>query len=135
MTGVNKGDVSKVLKLHQQDRTRTSGFKLDKFRFRKEIGRNWFGSRIVDEWNKLPNGVVSTGTIQTFKSRLDKYTDSEGWLWYRHGKIVLNRRCLAWANRPSAEALFLCSYFLCNNSSPMFLALEHCSYPEFLELQ
>ena len=80
MTGVNEGDVSKVLRIHQQDRTRTNGFKLDKFRFRKEIGRNWFGNRVVDEWNKLPNGVVSARTVQTFKNRLDKFMDNEGWV-------------------------------------------------------
>ena len=34
-------------------RTRNNGFKFDQFKFRREIGRNWFTNRVVDEWNKL----------------------------------------------------------------------------------
>ena len=42
VSGYNKGDISQVLFFCEQNRTRNNGFKLDKFRFRKEIGRNWF---------------------------------------------------------------------------------------------
>ena len=52
--------------------------KLDKFRFRKEIGKNWFTNRVVDEWNKLSINVVNAETIDSFKTRLDKFMDSEG---------------------------------------------------------
>ena len=38
--GFNKGDVGKVLTVSSQDRTRNNGFKLEKCRFSKEIGRN-----------------------------------------------------------------------------------------------
>ena len=51
--GFNKGDINKVLIVKEKVRTRTYGFKLDKFRFRKEIGENWFTNRVVEEWNKL----------------------------------------------------------------------------------
>ena len=40
--GYNKGDISKVLRVNNQDITSDSGFKLKIFRFRREIGRNWF---------------------------------------------------------------------------------------------
>ena len=53
-------------------------FKLDQFRFRKEIGKNWFTNRVVDEWNKLSVYVVNAETIDSFKTRLDKFMDSEG---------------------------------------------------------
>ena len=76
--GINKGDIAKVLKVKEQGRTRTHGYKLDKFRFRKEIGKNWFTNRVVDEWNKLSVNVVNAETIDSFKTRLDKFMDSEG---------------------------------------------------------
>ena len=41
------GDISKVLKVNNQDITRKNVFKLDKFRFKREIGRNWFSDRVV----------------------------------------------------------------------------------------
>ena len=39
-TGYNKRDISKVLRVNNQDKARNKGFKLEKFRFRKEIGSN-----------------------------------------------------------------------------------------------
>ena len=43
----NKGDISNVLRITNQHRTRNNGFKLEKFRFRREIGKKWFSNRIV----------------------------------------------------------------------------------------
>ena len=51
--GFNKGDVRKVFTVSSQDRTKSNGFKLEKCRFSKQIGRNWFTNRVVDDWNKL----------------------------------------------------------------------------------
>ena len=65
--GFNKGDVGKVLTISSQDRTRSQGFKLEKCRFSKEIGRNWFTNRVVDDWNRLSHQVVSAQTIGSFK--------------------------------------------------------------------
>ena len=78
--GINKGDINRVLKIHNEDRTRNNGFKLDKFRFRKDIGKNWFGNRVVDMWNRIPNEVIAANTLDTFKNRLDIYMTSEGWV-------------------------------------------------------
>ncbi len=36
--GINNGDVNKVLHVSEPGRTRSNGFKLDKFRFNKDIG-------------------------------------------------------------------------------------------------
>ena len=49
--GINKGDISEVLKMKEEGITRSNGFKLDKFRFKKYIGKYWFGNRVVDLWN------------------------------------------------------------------------------------
>ena len=39
---------------------------LDRFRFRKDIGKIGFTNTVV-EWNKLSKHVVSAGTVDTFK--------------------------------------------------------------------
>ncbi len=75
--GFNKGDINQVLLVSNQVRTRTNVYKLDKFRFKKEIGKNWFTNRVVEEWNKLSKKVVSARTINCFKRRLDKYMDED----------------------------------------------------------
>ena len=46
--GINKGDISEVLKMKEDGITRSNGFKLEKFRFKKNIGKYWFGNRVVD---------------------------------------------------------------------------------------
>ena len=75
--GYNKGDISKVLRVSKQDRTRNNGFKIEKGRFKKEIGKNWFANRVVDEWNGLSSQVVGAKTIESFKRRLDKSMDGD----------------------------------------------------------
>ena len=71
--GFNKGDVSKILRISNQDRTRSNGFKLEKFRFKKEIGRNWFSNRVVDECNGLSKQVVSAESLRSFKRKLHRF--------------------------------------------------------------
>ena len=45
--------LAKVWGIMSLDRSTNIGFELEKFRFRKEIGRNWFYSTVVDESNGL----------------------------------------------------------------------------------
>ena len=75
MKGINSGDINKVLLVSEPGRTRSNGFKLDKFRFNKDMGKYWFTNRVVDEWNKLSSHVVSANTLDSFKRRLDKFMD------------------------------------------------------------
>ncbi len=77
MMGYNKGDINKVLIVREQGRTRSNGFKLDKFRFNKDIGKNWFTNKVVNEWNRLSSHVVSGNTMDSFKRRLDEFMDGE----------------------------------------------------------
>ena len=57
--GFNKGDMNKVFIVKEEVRTRIHGFKLDKFRFRKDIGKKKFTNSVVEEWNKVSKHVVS----------------------------------------------------------------------------
>ena len=61
--GFNKGDINKVLIVSGPGITRTNGYKLEKFRFKKELGKHWFTNRVVDEWNRLSGHVVGATTI------------------------------------------------------------------------
>ncbi len=78
MKKYNKGDINKVLTVREQGRTCSNGFKIHKFRFNKDIGKNWSTSRVVNEWNRLSCHVVSANTMDAFKKRLDKLMDGEG---------------------------------------------------------
>ena len=60
--GIDKGSTDEVIEISsQQGRTRRSnGYnKLDKPRFRTDIGRHWFTNRVVNDWNRLDKHVVS----------------------------------------------------------------------------
>ena len=81
MKGFNKRDEGKILTIISQDRTRNNGFKLEKCRFNKEIGKTWFTNRVVDDWNRLSQQVDSAQTLGSFKRRLDDFMDEdESWV-------------------------------------------------------
>ena len=42
-----------------------------------ELRRQYFSHRVVSVWNSLPDSVVSAESVNSFKSRLDKF-------WYMH---------------------------------------------------
>ena len=67
MKGFNKSDVGKVLTINSQE----------KFRFRKNIDRNWFTNRVVDDWTRLSQQIVSAQTIGSFKRRFDCFMDGD----------------------------------------------------------
>ena len=70
--GFNKGDINKAFIVKGKVRTRTNGFKLDKFRVWKEIYKNCFTNMVVEEWNKL-----SMLQVNTFTKRFVIYMDEE----------------------------------------------------------
>ena len=63
--------------ISSQDRTRNNGFKLETCGFRKEIGIDRFTNRVVDDWDRLNQQVVSVQTIGSFKRRLDRFMDGD----------------------------------------------------------
>ena len=67
----------KVLIVKEKVGTRTNGFKLNKFRYRKDINNNWFTNMVVEDYNKVSKHVVGAGTIDTLKKRLRISMDEE----------------------------------------------------------
>ena len=59
-----------VVRVNNLDRDRNNGYKLEKFRFRRGIGRNWFPNRIVDEWNEVSNYNVSAEATWSFRKKI-----------------------------------------------------------------
>ena len=57
-------------------KTRGHTGKLFKKRVETDIAKYSFGNRVVDDWNRLPNSVVSSGSVGSFKGGVDK--------WLRH---------------------------------------------------
>ena len=47
--------------------------KLQKIRTGLAVRSNFFANRVVNNWNELPDSVVTSPTLNTFKSRLDKF--------------------------------------------------------------
>ena len=64
--------MSKVLRVGSYDRARNNGFKLEKSRFKSEVGKNRFSDRLVDKWNGYSTHGIGAESIRNFKRRLDK---------------------------------------------------------------
>lgn len=53
--------------------TRGNMYKMVPVRCRYDLRKNFFLNRAVPIWNSLPDSVVSAGSVDVFKSRLDSF--------------------------------------------------------------
>ena len=62
-------------------RTRGNKFKLVQHHCHYDLRKYNFTNRVIPIWNSLPDFVVSAGTINTFKNRLDKFWSDQDILY------------------------------------------------------
>ena len=74
-------DSSEMFKSPTDGRTRGHPYKLFKDRVTTSLRRRFFANRVIDLWNELPEEVVVSPNVDTFKERLDKYWSSKDWLY------------------------------------------------------
>jgi len=72
LTGKYDADVTPKVTRVYGSTTRGNVLKLDKGRAKYDLRKYYFTNRVVNVWNSLPDHVVLSETINTFKSRLDK---------------------------------------------------------------
>jgi len=58
------------------DRTRGNSFKLKEDRFKLDIKKKFFTTRVVRPWNSLPREAVDAASEEVFKARLDEALSS-----------------------------------------------------------
>ena len=58
--------------------TRGNDMKLKVQRYNTIARKSYFSVRVVDHWSRLPASIVSYKTMDSFKSRLDKYFRETG---------------------------------------------------------
>src|ERR1043165_4397869 len=69
----NKAEYRTFFTIVQNSRTRGHGFKFVKNRSRLDIRKHFFSQRVVNEWNALPEIVVESESVYSFKNNYDKY--------------------------------------------------------------
>ena len=59
-------------RVDSSERTRGHSKKLVKGSFRRDIRKYFFSQRVVNRWNGLSEEVVSAGTVEAFKKKLEE---------------------------------------------------------------
>ena len=80
--GFDNVNISDYLTVDRERTTRNNGFKIIGRAFRSNEAKHFFFNRIVNVWNSLPAHIVSSNTIESFKTKLDKYLTAKPNLTY-----------------------------------------------------
>ena len=67
-------------------------FKLDKCRAKYDLRKYYFTNMVVNAWNSHPDHVVLSETVNTFKSRLDKFWQHQDMIYDFQAEPSRNRK-------------------------------------------
>ncbi|KAF2345821.1 Reverse transcriptase domain [Trinorchestia longiramus] len=73
LNGLNNVTLEGLFERDGNVRTRNNSEKLLLRNFKTSQTMNFFPVKIAATWNQLPENIVSAGTVNTFKNRLDKF--------------------------------------------------------------
>ena len=72
LNGIDNCDKSQLFHTQPLQRTRGHSQNLFKRQFRLDLRKHFFSQRVIDDWNNLSENVISSDSINQFKSRLNK---------------------------------------------------------------
>ena len=85
INGKSNQDTCTILKLWKDMAPRSSirghSLKLYPQRARTQLRKYSFAMRVVNYWNSLPEKIVTSKTLNTFKNRLDKYWEDQNFVY------------------------------------------------------
>ena len=73
MNNIDRIDEKKFFKPCKEVRTRGHPMRVQKTQCKSLVRRNTFSQKVVNDWNALPDAVVTSGSINQFKGRLGRW--------------------------------------------------------------
>ena len=78
MTNVyDEGVLPEIIRLPPKNPTRGHDYRVIRPLSNSNKGHNRFTSRVVNDWNKLPDHIVNATTLNSFKNKLDEYFEND----------------------------------------------------------
>ena len=84
LNGYEDDDRNMFFKLKEGIITRGHKATLVKEQCRLVMRKYSFSQRVLNEWNKLPNGLVNASSVNMFKNRIDIYLIRAGHTYMRN---------------------------------------------------
>lgn len=89
--GIDRLDEKIFFERNQETRTRGHSQKFQEKFCRSEARKRAFSQRAVRDWNRLPEAVIDSDTVNQFKRRLGRWWKDEPTLYMKHREPVVTR--------------------------------------------